>query len=268
MSYFSFEYKSFARMKGVTIRGYIPDAFTMGTDQNPLKTVYFLPGFSSDSLEIASFLRLRRQCELKNIAVVIVDGENRFYIDHPEKYQSYSTFIGKEVVETTRRILPLSQKREDTFIAGISMGGYGALYNGMKYRDTFSKVVALSPAISAYQIMEEHPEAGFLPVQLADLFGEKEAFLKSEWNLENLYSEANRENAPEILICCGEQDRLVYPQGMEFAQKIKEAGFSAGYIGGNGDHETDYWEKMLDPMFSFLAGIPAGSRDSILQLFG
>ena len=43
-------------------------------------------------------------------------------------------------------MLPLSTKREDTFIGGISMGGYGALYNGFKYRDTFSKVAAFSPA--------------------------------------------------------------------------------------------------------------------------
>ena len=159
MAYLTFEYKSFALMRGVTIRAYLPDAAVAGIDRTPLKTVYFLPGFSADSTEIATYLRLRRQVELKNIAVFLVDGDNQFYVDHPERYMSYSTFAGKEVVEVTRRMFPLSEKREDTYIAGISMGGYGALYNGLKYKETFSKIAAFSPAVDFYQIMEVHPDA-------------------------------------------------------------------------------------------------------------
>lgn len=268
MAYMTFEYKSFSQMKGVTIRAFLPDAKVAGLDPNPLKTVYFLPGFSGDSTEIATFLRLRRQAELKNMAIIIVDGENRFYIDHPEKYQSYSTFVGKEIVEMTRRMLPLSNKREDTYIAGISMGGYGALYNGLKYKNTFGKIVALSPAIDVYRVMEEHPQAGFLPQQLEDLFGSSEQYRNSEMCLPTYYTEDNKNGAPEILLCCAEQDSLVHPQGKEFAELISHRGYSCQYIGGDGDHEIDYWENCLDPMFSFLAGIPAGSRNDIRQLLG
>lgn len=260
-------YKSMAQMKGVTIRAFLPDAKVMGVDPNPLKTVYFLPGFSADSTEMATFLRFRKQCELKNIAVIIVDGENRFYIDHPEKYQSYSTFISKEVVEMTRRLLPLSTKREDTYIAGISMGGYGALYNGLKYKDTFGKIAAMSPAADIYRLFRELPDAGFKKEQLLDLFGTEEEYYASEYCLNTFYNKENLEGAPEIFVCCGDQDHLTYPMGRDFAEEAARKGYSCRYAGGDGDHETDYWEKMLDPVFSFLAGIPAGSRDSILQLF-
>ena len=268
MAYLTLNYKSFAQMKGVTIRAFIPDAKILGLDPNPLKTVYFLNGFSGDSLENVTYFRFRRQCELKNIAVVLVDGENKFYIDHPERYESYSTFVGKEVVDLTRRLLPLSDKKEDTFIAGISMGGYGALYNGLKFKDTFGKVVALSPATDLYEIMEQHPEAGFQVPQLENLFGKKEDYINSEWCLNHFYSAENLEGAPDILVCCGEQDRLVNPQAKLFAEKIRETGYSCEFLGGKGDHEVDYWERCLDPMFSFLAGIPAGSRDDILQMLG
>ncbi len=53
----------------------------------------------------------------------------------------------------TKKNLAIIYKREDTFIGGISMGGYGALYNGFKYRDTFSKVVAFSPAADACMLL-------------------------------------------------------------------------------------------------------------------
>ncbi|MBR1855303.1 MAG: prolyl oligopeptidase family serine peptidase [Lachnospiraceae bacterium] len=267
MAYLTFEYKSVALMRGVTIRAYLPDTAVAGIDTKPLKALYFLPGFSADSTEIATFLRLRRQVELKNIAVFIVDGNNQFYIDHPERYQNYSTFVGKEVVEVTRRMFPLSDKREDTYIGGISMGGYGALYNGLRFKNTFSKIIALSPAVDICRAMEEHPDAGFLPQQLENLFGTREVYEQSEWSLNTYYSRENTENAPQIFLCCGEQDRLVHPQGREFAEAIRTRGYSCEFLGGKGDHDTDYWERVLDPAFSFLAGIPAGSRDDILMLF-
>ena len=267
MAYMTFEYKSMAQMKGVTIRAYIPDAKVMGLDPNPLKTVYFLPGFSADSTEIVTYLRLRRQAELKNMAIIVVDGENRFYIDHPEKYQSYSTFVGQEVVEMTRRMLPLSTRREDTCIAGISMGGYGALYNGLKYKDTFGKIAAMSPATDIYRLFNELPDAGFKKEQLFDLFGTEEDYRASDYCLDTFYSRDNLEGAPEIFVCCGDQDHLTYPMGRDFAEAAAAKGYDCRYLGGDGDHETDYWEEALDPVFSFLAGIPAGSRDKIMQLF-
>lgn len=268
MAYLTFEYLSFAQMKGVTIRAYLPNCFASGSEFEPLKTVYFLPGFSADSNQIATHLRMRRQAEIKKMAIIIVDGENRFYIDHPEKYQSYSTFVGKELVDVTRQLLPLSHKREDTYIAGISMGGYGALYNGLKYKETFSKIAALSPAVDIYRIFEEHPEGGFLAEQLEDLFGTKEQYKASEWCLSTFYGSEKPEGAPDIFICCGDQDRLVYPMGKEFAEEISGKGYKCEYLPGQGDHDTHYWETVLDPAFSFLLGIPAGSRDNIWQSLG
>ena len=75
-------------------------------------------------------------------------------------------YVGKELVEMTRKMFPLSEKREDTYIGGISMGGYGALYNGMKYRDTFSKVAAFSPACDPYLMLVKEPGPGFSREQL------------------------------------------------------------------------------------------------------
>lgn len=58
-------------------------------------------------------------------------GDNAFYIDQPKMNNNYGEFIGRELVELTRKMFPLSDKREDTYIGGLSMGGYGALRNGL-----------------------------------------------------------------------------------------------------------------------------------------
>lgn len=265
MAYMTLNYKSAAQFKSTTVRIILPDRW-MTAGREPLRTLYFLPGFSADSTELLTGLSFRRQAELKNMAIVIVDGENSFYLDHPARLRNYGAFVGKEIVDVTRKLLPLSDKREDTYIGGISMGGFGALLTGLHYRDTFGKVAALSPAVDIYRVADEHPESGFNPVMLDNLFGSREEFARSDANLLAGYERAEKESLPELLVCCGSDDRLVYPQGREFAEKLSEEGFSCRYIGGCGDHEMDYWERMMDPVFSFLAGIPEGSRNDILQI--
>ena len=146
MAFLQIDYKSEALMRGVNIKVILPSDGMAGKWEPPYKTLYLLPGYSATATELITYLGLRGQSELKGIAIVLPDGENLFYQDLPDRMTFYSTYVGKELVEVTRKMLPLSTKREDTFIGGISMGGYGALYNGFKYRDTFSKVVAFSPA--------------------------------------------------------------------------------------------------------------------------
>ena len=96
----------------------------------PFKTLYLLNGVFGDYHDWIKSTRIALWAEENNLAVVMPAGENMFYVDSPGIGTAYSTFIGKELVEITRKMFPLSSKCEDTFIGGLSMGGYGALYNG------------------------------------------------------------------------------------------------------------------------------------------
>ena len=69
-------------------------------------------------------------------------GENKFYVDNPVSNEMYGTFIGKELVDFTRRSFPLSRNREDTYIGGLSMGGFGSIVNGLQNPETFGAVCA------------------------------------------------------------------------------------------------------------------------------
>ena len=154
MALATIQYASAALSRTTTFRAFLPTDGLMGPPpEPPYRTVYVLPGYSLDAVSVSSFLPLRRECELKGLAVVVVDGCNSFYVDHPERGENYATFAGREIVDFTRRILPLSDRREDTYIAGISMGGYGALHTALAYPDTFGAVIALSSALVIHNIM-------------------------------------------------------------------------------------------------------------------
>ena len=104
----------------------------------PWPTLYLLHGFSgarNDWLRNSPIEKLAAQYGL---AVIMPEGENRFWIDKPETGIACGEMLGRELVEVTRKMFNLSPRREDTLIGGLSMGGYGAIRNGLKYRDTFT----------------------------------------------------------------------------------------------------------------------------------
>lgn len=264
MAYVKLQYLS-AELSGMTtIHVYLPsDAMSGSVLEPPYKTVYFLPGYSNDAFNMMSYLGLRRECELKGIAIVIPDGNNAFYVDHPDRLSNYSTFAGKELVEITRKFLPLSNRREDTFIGGISMGGFGALYNGLRFRETFSKIIALSPAVSLYDLICGHnfmfPEGVF-----TNACGSKEEYFASDMNLDRFYARVPKNEIPELYFCCGQQDRLVADAVNRFAGILEENGIPHIYRKDDGNHELDYWECHLDDAFSFLCGIEPETKNRLV----
>ena len=264
MAFLQLEYKSQALMRGVSVKVILPSDGMAGNWEPPYRTLYMLPGYSATATELITYLDFRGQSELKGIAIVLPDGENLFYQDMPDRMTFYSTYIGKELVEVTRKLLPLSDKREDTFIGGISMGGYGALYNGMKFRDTFSKVIAFSPAADAYMLLAEADAPGFSKEQFCGIFGNKEQYYAGDTNLCTEWCRSDVENRPELFLCCGKEDRAVYGAVEKFETALKAANVQHIYKEGHGDHEFYYWQQMMDPAFSFLAGIEPGTRDKLL----
>lgn len=264
MAIIKLEYKSIALSRGVTVNIILPSDGMAGIVNPPYRTLYFLPGYSATSTELLTYLRFRMHSELKGIAIVIPDGENLFYQDYTDRNTFYSTYVGKELVEETRKLLPLSTKREDTFIGGISMGGYGALYNGLRFRETFSKIVAFSPAANCYHLLVESHGPGFSKEQFDNYFGSKERYMSSDCNLNKVFEKADPATLPELFLCCGSEDRAVFPEVRELEDTLIRNSVKHIYREEHGDHELDFWERMMDPAFSFLSGIPEGSKDKLI----
>lgn len=243
--------------KEVSVKVFLPTDFTaMFPVEQPYKTVYFFPGYSASKEQIASFLTMRTESELKGLAIVIPDGDNSFYQDVPVRNANYSTFVSKELVEFTRSLFPLSDRREDTYIGGISMGGYGALYNGLTHPETFSKIAALSPGLELYDL----PEFSGLPAALMDqYFGSREAFHSSDADVVTAFLK-DRER-PELFLGCGRQDVLVWDMNKRFHESLIDAGIPHEWMEIDGNHDLYTWSRMLDRAFSFLTGIEPGSRE-------
>ena len=82
-------------------------------ENKPYKTLYLLHGVLGSYVDWVNGTRIQRFAEMNDLVVVMPSGENSFYVDMPNGSDNYGDFIGRELVELTRKIFPLSHKRED-----------------------------------------------------------------------------------------------------------------------------------------------------------
>ena len=217
-------------------------------EDKPYKTLYLLHGVFGSYVDWVNGTRIQRFAEENDLVVVMPQGENMFYVDQPKAGNNYGEFIGKELVELTRKMFPLSHKKEDTFIGGLSMGGYGALRNGLKYNDTFGAIVALSAALVVEGMPDRKPGGFFLESREYGeaIFGDLDKLLESDMNPRWLVKEMVKEGKefPEIFMATGDQDSLLAPD-KEFADFLKANGAKVTWEVGPGAHEWDFWDTYI-----------------------
>ena len=141
----SFMSETLERQVGFT--AILPDGLSKDGTYEPLPTLYLLAGYSGNGFFWVSHYTVEELSSELRLAIIMPDAENHFYTDDDTFGYGWGKFVGQELVDYTRRVFPLSHKREDTIIGGFSMGGYGALLNGLTYRQTFGHIVAVSGAL-------------------------------------------------------------------------------------------------------------------------
>lgn len=260
-------------MRTVTFNAIIPvDKFgpqAENAEQKPLKTLYLLHGIFGNYTDWVNGTRIQAWAEANDLAVIMPSGENRFYLDDEKSGELYGEFIGKELVEFTRKLFPLSDKREDTFIAGLSMGGYGAIRNGLKYAENFGCVIGLSAALvhdTWKDADNSAPIFTFRRNYYETIFGEYDKVKGSDKDPKALLLKLKEEGrpVPKMYLCCGTEDGLV-TANRDFRDFLNENGVDLTYVEGPGKHDWVFWDTYIKKVLDWLpfnrtgAGINSGN---------
>ena len=99
----------------------------------PMKTLYLLHGFSGSTQDWLTGSLIQELALKYNLAVVMPAGENSFYLNGKGTGRGYETFTAVELPAYCQKTFGLSDKPEDNFIGGLSMGGFGAIHTALKY---------------------------------------------------------------------------------------------------------------------------------------
>ncbi|UDM80298.1 alpha/beta hydrolase [Vagococcus fluvialis] len=255
----------------VTFNAIIPlDKISFGEEEvveaKPLKTLYLLHGAFGNYTDYLSGTRIQRWAEEHNLAVIMPSGENQFYVDKPSRGENYGAYVADELVEFTRKMFPLSHKKEDTFIAGLSMGGYGALINGLKYHETFSRIGAFSPGLMIDDIASRSEllsVTGWSMDFYDNAFGGIDTIKNSDKDYYYLIDQLieNKKEIPKIYLPIGKDDFLL-ESVRGFKSFVDKREVPLTYIEDDGGHEWDFWDKYVK---NFLEWLPLEEKGNYLN---
>ncbi len=212
-------------------------------------TLYLLHGLSDDHTIWQRRTSIERYVAPLGLAVVMPAAGRSFYTDMAHGYK-YWTYISEELPEIARSFFPLSDAREDNFVAGLSMGGYGALKLGLRCPEKFAAAASLSGVtnIAATVVSDLMMKREF-----ENIFGDLKKVKGSENDLFHLVEKvAGSEDAKPLLYqCCGTEDFL-YQDNAAFRDVAKKLPISLTYEEEPGTHDWGYWDKKIQRVLEWL----------------
>ncbi len=221
--------------------------------QPPFRVLYLLHGYSDDQTAWQRWSSIERYAEGLNLAVVMPAAQNSFYTDmaHGGKFFTYLTEEAPRVVQD---LFPLSGKREDTFIAGLSMGGYGAFKLALSRPDLYSAAASLSGAVDICEVTKAHddPENTAWLETMRNDFGDLEKLEGSEHDLFALAQKVSQSaKKPRLFQYCGTED-ILYKDNVRLRDFLRPLGFDYTYEETPGDHSWEYWDRIIQNVLRWL----------------
>ena len=218
--------------------------------------VYLLHGYGNNHAQWTGYTNVELFAEEQQIAIVNLSAENKCYVK--VGMDDFFTFVSEELPEFVTNNFPVSDKPEDNYIAGLSMGGYGTLVHAFRHPERFHALGAFSAAISI------NPET--IGQSLPETASEEKKEIAPEFDPSALVERAVAEGKklPKIYMACGNDDHLLKKQNDAFHQHLLERDIPHEYQTGPGGHDWVFWDtfihKALDwlPLDDASAGVSSG----------
>ena len=221
------------------------------------KTLYLLHGALDDHTSWTRFTRVEEYAEEQSLALVMPSGYNGWYSNTPVGSRRFFDFIHLELPAWAEANFPLLKGRENRFIAGLSMGGYGAAKGALVLPERYAAcgvfsgavdIAAMSSQGADYSSMTDRGEeaSGSTVDLVCSLFGRPVA----PGSQDDLFALAEQTAAsgkplPEFFIGCGTEDFL-YPAICKFRGHMEGLGFRVTNVDCPGTHEWKVWELLIE----------------------
>ncbi|HEY9292220.1 MAG TPA: alpha/beta hydrolase family protein [Microlunatus sp.] len=209
--------------------------------------LYLLHGLSDDDTTWLRRTSIERYAAPLGLAVVMPQVHRSFYSDQAYGGR-YWTFLSEELPALVHSFFRVSDRREDTFVAGLSMGGYGALKWALTQPERFAAAASLSGAVDLTglrtgRIRPDDPrmferifDDGPVP-DSADLF--------------SLLQNVDPEHSPRWYVGCGTEDALE-PDNRKLVGALEAAGHPVHTSFVPGEHEWGLWDAEIRQVLDWL----------------
>jgi S-formylglutathione hydrolase FrmB len=219
-----------------------------GATGAPPPVLYLLHGLTDDDTAWTRFTSIERYASAKGLAVVMPQVHRSFYADEALGMKFW-TFLSEELPRTVEAFFRVSTRRADTFVAGLSMGGYGAMKWALRQPERFAAAASFSGVMDA-AAMQENDMRPHIRALMGRVFADR-TIKGGDDDLVHLLGEAKPSDLPRLFLRCGTEDPLL-PHNERFVAAADKHGIALDAKFGPGAHEWGYWDVQIQDLLSQL----------------
>ena len=242
--------QSAALGRAMKYRVLLPSDYAISQRRYPV--LYLLHGLGGDYKDWTTRTNVAEYSRTLPLIIVLPDGENSWYTNAAntpaDRFEAYIlTDLPADVAGKYRTI----NSRHGRTIAGLSMGGYGALKMALKRPGAFAVAASFSGAFSATRHAEMVKLIRTEDERLRRIFGDDQSEVRRDNDVYALAAAARPGGAPYIYIDCGIADALL-SSNQEVVSAIHKSGLAYEYHEVAGGHTWEYWDKRIQEFLPLL----------------
>lgn len=229
----------------VTVVAVLPDG---ASEHHPAPLLLLLHGYGGDAF---SWLKIKTGLpalvDRTGIALLCPDGGQSWYMDSPVDTTSrYESFLVGELIPYADVHLPVARDARHRAVAGLSMGGFGAMRLGLLHPDLFGAAGSMSGGLDI------RPFPGRW--ELDRLLG-RQSESPENWERMtpiNLIAQLDPARTPALIIDCGYDD-FIFEVNRAFHRELRRRGIPHDFCVRPGGHELSYWANAIDYQMLFFS---------------
>lgn len=252
------QFKSELIGKVLPYNALLPPAYFKSNKRYPV--LYLLHGLFGHHDDWLTRTNLAEYAASYDVIIVTPEGHDSWYVDSAtvpaDKYESY--FVRELIPDIDARYRTIKDKRARG-VAGLSMGGYGALKYGLKYRNYFAFAGSLSGALDPANRSDEHPGFAWsiLRPSLTAVFGPSNSRVRELNDLHRIarnLTAADISSLPYLYFDCGLEDGFL-ATNRELADILVSKKIPHQYRQLPGGHDWGYWDRQVRELLRVYAGL-------------
>ncbi len=245
MAYLSMHTYSYELKMTTLINLFIPDSPKMDIPMSERKTLYLLHGLSDNATAWVRRSNIEVYAEKYGLIVVMPSADRSFYCDGVNG-MNYFSYITKELPLYLNRVLNISMDRDKNLIAGLSMGGYGAMKMALSFPEKYFAVGSFSGVLDIEPLVKDaSPE---IIQQFPFLLKENEDPATST---NNPISLLKKDIDILMYVSCGLQDNLLITS-KNFEERAQSLGIKAKFVYEDGAHTWPFWDRHISLFLDFV----------------